>query len=141
MARTLTHWALFDEDWVYKGGVITDKGKTPTEDGANPKGFKEVEVKRFPQHYETWDQKSKSWKQDLRAKKKVDREIKVLEASRKGELDIPLGRTQRWFYLLLKELFPDTHISAKVMEDFFPLIDQEEPPKSLQRPKNKRGQP
>jgi hypothetical protein len=133
-----TNWALFDEEWNFKGGVTTLEGVTPTDDGSNPKGYQEVKVKRFPQHYEHWDPKRGSWAQDRAAKAKEEAIVGILEKQATGELDLPQGRTQRWFYLLLQRLFPDTKIPADVMQEFFPFVDPDEPPKSLVRPAKAR---
>src|SRR4051812_3988600 len=109
------NWALFDKEHNYKGGVVTIEGITPTEDGANPKGYKEVQVKRFPQHHETWDQQSGSWKSDRRKRDKEASRVDVMMARLAGELDVPDEATQHWFFLLLQRLGLDTRMTPGLM--------------------------
>src|SRR5690349_6369797 len=91
-------WALFDKDWNYRGGLVTDGADPdPKEVGDN----KAVQVKRFPHHYETWYPKKGSWVQDSQLRSRAERIGDALAGRRKGKLDIPSEQTQRWFYALL----------------------------------------
>ena len=140
MAKKQIHWALFDKDWNYRGGVLLDEGKKVTAD-ENPEGHTPKQVDRFPQHYETWDPKNESWTQDIRLKHKMDRRVEALEGSRLGRLDIPNEATQRWFYVAITRLFPDLQVPKEAVEELFPLIDPERPPRKLLRPKSEWRRP
>lgn len=107
-------WALFDENWRYKGGIILAEGKMPTE-VENPEGWQARQVYRFPQYHEQWDQQKQAWKSDNEVKRRA--EIRANAQSK-----TPDAVTQAWMYALLKRLFPNIQVPEDVMDEYFPSV-------------------
>ena len=139
MAAKDISWAFIAEDGTYKGGMVLPEGEEPSK-GNIPADSTPTIVKRFPQYYEIWDHKSRSWKGDLKEKHKTDALVEAMEGRRKGELDIPSEQTQRWVYALLHRLFPDLNIPDEVMAEYFPFIPHDNKPQGVKR-STKLGKP
>jgi hypothetical protein len=111
-------WALFDNEWAYKGGIVAEEQPGETE---NPEGYQVLEVTRFPMLYEQWDPTHKAWVIDEAKKAASEKEVEMLRATRPELAEMIQSAIQEWLLNVLPEIVPGLRISEEQRARYFPL--------------------
>jgi hypothetical protein len=112
------NWALFDQDWKYKGGVVSPEGPDA---GENPEGYQVVEVQRFPAPFEVWDKNRHVWVVCDKARRtQEDLADQALLQTHGPLIDLIERRTQAWLYSGLQNL--GVPLTEEQAESLFPKV-------------------
>lgn len=114
-------WALFDHEGNYRGGVCT-RGELPSSIGANPEGYQEVKVERFPDAHEHYNHDTGEWVGDEKKRKKNELKAVLRSANQEEFRELVLREVQEIVFEAFKALFPEREFTGDQIAELFPLL-------------------